>query len=204
MNPAFDFHTLNFTTDPVLARSKFGDIINSTNPDLRPFRSHGGKLIHYVGWADSAIAPMNSVNYYNAVGDVLRGAARHDRDGGPLEEIQEFYRLFMVPGMAHCGGGDGANAFGNGVDAPVIDAAHDLLVALDRWVEQGVAPAEIIGTHYVNNTPASGVQYQRPLCPFPEVARFNGGDPNSAASFTCVKDDRDHDPRDQSAARDDD
>src|ERR1700730_9054874 len=77
---------------------------------------------------------------------------------GTLEEIQEFYRLFMVPGMAHCGGGDGPNAFGNGVNGPVVDADHDLLKALERWVEQGAAPDTIIATHYVDNTPASGVQ----------------------------------------------
>lgn len=201
MNPSFDFKTLNFTTDVTLARNKFGNIINSTNPDLRPFERHGGKMIHYVGWADSAIAPMNSVNYYNAVNGVLRGEARHDNDGGGFEEIREFYRLFMVPGMSHCAGGLGANAFGNGVDAPVIDARHDLLKALDLWVEQGVAPDVIVGTHYVNDTPPQ-VQYQRPLCPFPQVARFEGGDSNDADSFDCVKDEHDNDPRDQRADND--
>ena len=201
MDPSFDFHTLNFTTDVTLARTEFGDIINSTNPDLRPFKSHGGKLIHYVGWADSAIAPMNSVNYYTEVRDVLSGGPDPGATGsGSFRKIQEFYRLFMVPGMSHCGGGDGANAFGNGVDAPVIDADHDLLKALDLWVEQGVAPDQIIGTHYVNNTPSSGVQYQRPLCPFPEVARFQGGNPDDPDDFKCVKDEPDNDPRDQSAA----
>jgi Tannase and feruloyl esterase len=200
-NPNFDFRTLNFTTDVARADDGVGEIINSIDPDLRPFKSHGGKMIHYVGWADSAIAPTNSVNYYNQVRDVLRGEARHDRDGGTLEEIQEFYRLFMVPGMAHCGGGDGANVFGNGVNAPVVDADHDLLKALERWVEQGGAPQEIIATHYVNNNPASGVQFQRPLCPFPQVARFTGVDTTKASSFECVGDERDNDPRNASLAR---
>ncbi|HYM03457.1 MAG TPA: tannase/feruloyl esterase family alpha/beta hydrolase [Stellaceae bacterium] len=200
-NPSFDFRTFNFTSDVDLADDGVGQIVNSINPDLRPFKSHGGKMIHYVGWADSAIAPMNSVNYYGEVRDALRGKAGHDHDGGSPKEIQEFYRLFMVPGMAHCGGGDGPNAFGNGVNAPVIDADHDLLMALDRWVEQGVAPAKIIATHYVNNTASSGVQFQRPLCPFPQVARFNGIDPTNANDFTCVKDEHDQDPRDQALAR---
>jgi feruloyl esterase len=79
----------------------------------------------------------------------------------------------------------------------VIDADHDLLKALERWVEQGVAPDKIIATHYVNNTPANGVQFQRPLCPFPQVAWYKGGDPTNADSFQCVQDEPDHDPRDQ-------
>ena len=87
----------------------------------------------------------------------------------------------MVPGMAHCGGGDGPNAFGNGTsNGPVIDADHDLVKALERWVEQGVAPERIIATHYVNNT-APAVQFQRPLCPFPERGEYVGkGDSNDA------------------------
>lgn len=195
-SPSFDFHTLNFTSDVDLADDELAATINSTNPDLGPFKAHGAKMIHYVGWADSAIAPINSVNYYNDVTAALSSEARRDHDGGSLEEIQEFYRLFMVPGMAHCGGGDGPNAFGNGVNAPVVDADHDLLKALERWVEQGVAPDKIIATHYVNNNPASGVQFQRPLCPFPQVARYKVGDTTNAANFECVTDERDPDPRD--------
>ena len=103
----------------------------------------------------------------------------------------------MVPGMAHCGGGDGPNAFGNGVNGPVIDSDHDVLKALERWVEQGVAPEKIIATHYVSNNPASGVQFQRPLCPFPEVAQYTVGDATNADSFKCVRDELDRDPRDQ-------
>ena len=76
-------------------------------------------------------------------------------------------------------------------------ADHDLLQALERWVEQGVAPEKIIATHYVNNTPASGVQFQRPLCPFPQVARYTVGDATKADSFKCVRDELDRDPRDQ-------
>jgi feruloyl esterase len=67
----FDFHTLNFTSDIDLADDEMGAILNSTDPDLRPFKAHGGKIIHYVGWADSAIAPINSVNYYNDVAPLL-------------------------------------------------------------------------------------------------------------------------------------
>ena len=197
-DPNWDFHTFNFTSDVSLADEDLGPILNATNPDLRPLRAHGAKIVHYVGWADSAIAPANSVNYYNSVRAELAGVEPGRQKGDRWEEIQEFYRLFMVPGMAHCSGGDGSNAFGNGTNnAPVIDADHDLLKALERWVEQGVAPEKIIATHYVNNTPASGVQFQRPLCPFPQVARYTVGDSTNSDSFKCVEDEPDRDPRDQ-------
>jgi len=198
-DPNWDFRTLNFTSDVTLTDENLGPILNSTDPDLRPLRAHGAKIVHYVGWADSAIAPINSVNYYNSVRAELAGVEPRPQNGDRWEEIQEFYRLFMVPGMAHCSGGDGPSAFGNGTNnAPVIDADHDLLKALERWVEQGVAPEKIVATHYVNNTPASGVQFQRPLCPFPQVARYTVGDPTNADSFKCVQDEPDRDPRDQS------
>jgi hypothetical protein len=198
-DPNWDFRTLNFTSDVALTDENLGPILNATDPDLRPLNKHGAKVIHYVGWADSAIAPANSVNYYDSVRAELAGVDAGRQKGDRWEEIWEFYRLFMVPGMAHCGGGDGPNAFGNGTsNGPVIDADHDLLKALEGWVEQGVAPEKIIATHYVNNTPASGVQFQRPLCPFPQVARYTVGDPTNADSFKCVQDEPDRDPRDRS------
>ena len=103
----------------------------------------------------------------------------------------------MVPGMAHCSGGAGPNAFGNGTsNGPVIDADHDLVKALERWVEQGIAPERIIATHYVGNVPAQGVAFQRPLCPYPERGEYVGqGDPNDAANFQCVAHHDPFDPR---------
>ena len=163
------------------ADARTGAILNSIDPNLSPFKSHAGKLIQYVGWGDSAISPENDINYYNDVSRVL----------GPHEDIQDFYRLFMVPGMAHCGGGPGANAFGNGINGPnPLDAADDLLSALDRWVENRVAPDKIIATKYVNNDPTQGIAFQRPLCVYPQIAKYNGsGSTTSAASFACVKPD---------------
>jgi hypothetical protein len=197
-NPAFNVLTVNFDRDYPIALAKVAPVVSSTNPDLRPFERRGGKLIQYAGWADAAIAPMNGLNYYESVRDVLRGKRHRGHDDDSLEELRDFYRVFMVPGMAHCAGGEGPNAFGNGVNGPVVDARHDLLRALEAWVEHGVAPRKIIGTHYLNNAPASGVEFQRPLCPYPEVARWQGGDPAVASSFACVVDDRDaDDPRNQ-------
>jgi feruloyl esterase len=167
-----------------LARETLQPILSSVDPDLRPFKRHHGKIIQYAGWDDTAIAPENGLNYYRKVERTI---------GDP----HDFYRVFMVPGMAHCSGGGGPNAFGNGTsNGPVIDAEHDLLKALERWVEQGVAPKKIIATHYVNNSAAQGVQFQRPLCPYPERGEYVGeGDPNVASNFKCVVHRNDFDPR---------
>jgi Tannase and feruloyl esterase len=159
-------------------------ILNSTDPNLRPFEQHGGKLIQYVGWGDTAISPENDINYYGAV----------TKEMGGQQDTQDFYRLFMVPGMAHCGGGPGANAFGqpfaaNGPNPS--DASDDILTALDRWVEHQNAPDKIVATKYVNDDPTQGIAFQRPLCPFPQFAKYNGtGSTTSAASFACVKPDQ--------------
>jgi tannase/feruloyl esterase len=170
-----------------------GAILNSVDPNLGPFKSHGGRLIQYVGWGDTAISPENDINYYNAVG----------REIGGHEETRDFYRLFMVPGMAHCAGGPGPNAFGqpaapNGPNPS--DAADDILTALDRWVETHDAPDKIIATKYVNDDPTQAVAFQRPLCPWPQFAKYKGGSTTSAASFVCAKPDHDDDQDDRKEA----
>ena len=163
--------------------------LSSDSPDLGHFRARGGKMIQYAGWSDSAISPQNDLDYYSSVA----------RRAGGLAETQEFYRLFMVPGMAHCAGGPGANAFGNafGLNGPnPSDPADDVLSALDHWVEHGVAPHTIVATKYVNDDPTSGIAFQRPLCLFPKVSKYRGsGDPTLAENWKCVAEhghDRDH------------
>jgi feruloyl esterase len=175
---------INVDQQDATARKTLQPTLSSVNPNLTRFKLHGGKMIQYAGWADTAIAPENGLNYYRKVEQTI---------GDP----HEFYRVFMVPGMAHCSGGAGPNSFGNGTsNGPVIDAAHDVLKALESWVERGVAPKEIIATHYVNNTPTQGVQFQRPLCPYPERGEYTGtGDPNDSSNFKCVPHYDDFDPR---------
>ena len=165
------------------ADNRTGAILNSIDPDLRPFQSHGGKLIQYVGWGDTAISPLSDIDYHMAVSKVM---------GGP-DETREFYRLFMAPGVAHCSGGPGPNAFGNGVNGPnPSDPADDLLSALDNWVVNRVTPEQIIATKYTNDNPAQGVAFQRPLCTFPKFAKYDGkGSRTAAASFECVRPDND-------------
>jgi hypothetical protein len=171
--PDMNIDTVNFGSDVVFADKKVGTVLDSTNPNLRAFKARGGKLIHYAGWGDAAIPPQGSVDYFESVQTAMGNT-------------KSFYRLFMVPGMSHCGGGEGANVFGNGGTVPSADASDDVVMALDRWVQQGVAPTKMIATRYVDNNPAKGVEYTRPLCLYPQDAQYNGsGDPDKASSFTC-------------------
>jgi len=173
-NPKWDFHTLNFDGDVKTADDKFASVLNSTNPNLRPFMARGGRMIQYHGWGDAAIPPQNSVNYYESVQAKMG------------KKTQDFYRLFMVPGMSHCAGGPGANVFGNGAAVPQADATNDVVMALDRWVQKGVAPDQIIAAGFVNGNPAKGVAMTRPLCPYPQEAHYKGtGDTNDAGNFVC-------------------
>jgi hypothetical protein len=175
---------LDLTGEFETATHSIALMANSTNPDLSQFRGHGGKLIQYAGWADTAIAPENGLNYYRKVTSVMG-------------DVHDFYRAFMVPGMAHCYGGPGPNSFGNGNShGPVIDAKHDLLKALEAWVERGVAPEKFIATKYVGDDPAKGIALQRPLCPYPQISIYDGrGRASDQSSFKCGATKRHDDPR---------
>jgi feruloyl esterase len=135
-----DFRTLNFDADIEYADQKTSAVLNATNPDLRPFRARGGKLIQYHGWGDAAIPAQDSIDYYEAVKAFLGRMPDPRSTKGPVDD---FYRLFLVPGMGHCGAGLGPNVFGNGqtVVGAKEDPDRDLIAALVRWVERGVAPA---------------------------------------------------------------
>ena len=129
---------------------------NALNPDLRPFFARGGKLIQYHGWSDPQIPPLHSINYYESV---------LEKSGS----VSGSYRLFMVPGMGHCGGGTGPNQF-------------QAMAALERWRESGTAPDSIVAARVVNNK----VERTRPLCPYPQTAHYTGtGSTNDAGNFVC-------------------
>ncbi len=107
---------------------------------------------------------------------------------GGLNDIQSFYRLFMAPGMDHCGGGPGPNAIGGvfGLPSTSRDPGHDVVSALAHWVEDGVAPDQIVATLYRSNDPSKGVEAQRPWCAYPAAAHYMGqGDRSAAASYAC-------------------
>lgn len=183
-NRKTDFRALNFDEDVDYADKKAGPVLNSNSPDLRSFRARGGKLIQYHGWGDAAIAPQNSIDYYETVRAFL--AAYPNGRTTATAPVDDFYRLFMVPGMGHCSGGLGPNVFGNGTNvAAKDDPERDLLTALDRWVETNVPPDHFIGTGKAVADPSKVLT--RPLCSYPKVAQYKGsGDINDAANFACV------------------
>jgi feruloyl esterase len=155
-NPAWDFRTLSFDGD-LAAADEAGRMLDATDPDLGKFVGRGGKLLLYAGWSDPGIAPRNVVNYFQRVRAAVREAAG------------DSIRLFMVPGMEHCGGGNGTSTI-------------DLLGTIDRWVESGRPPARIEASRLSNGV----VDRTRPLCPYPQVATYLGsGSPDVADSFAC-------------------
>lgn len=176
-NPTWKFSDLNFDKDIATTQEKVGASLDANNPDLSAFRAHGGKLIHYHGWNDGSPSPHHSVEYYD---DVMAKM-------GGFKKTSKFYRLFMVPGMMHCGAGPGPNLFGNMLDftAP-NDPDRNIFVALERWTEQGVAPDKIIATKYTNDDPSKGVEMTRPLCPYPQISKWTGkGAASDAQNWTC-------------------
>ena len=179
-NPSFDWTTLttaSFETGFRLSQAKFHAVIGTDDPDLMAFRAYGGKMITYHGWTDQLIFPKGSIDYFNRV-----VAAN-----GGLKRVREFDRLFMVPGMNHCAGGAGAVNFGQSGVVPVsLDPEHDAVLALQRWVEHGIAPDMLIAT-------SQPVAFTRPLCPYPAKAHYKEtGDNTDAANFVCVGGDQDH------------
>jgi feruloyl esterase len=160
-DPKWDYKTLNFDRDMALTAKIENGLIDVRTPDLKRYFDGGGKIIHYHGWADPQITPMSSVKYYESVVESAGGAAR----------VNDSYRLFMVPGMNHCGGGDGTSTF-------------DMMSALEQWVEQGKAPDSIPASRVRN----AAVDRTRPLCPYPQVAKYSGsGSTDEGKNFTCAR-----------------
>jgi feruloyl esterase len=131
------------------AQRKTAQALDSENPDLSAFRAAGGKLLQYHGWNDSAIPTASSIEYYKAVATKMGG----------VDKIKEFYRLFLLPGMDHCGGGPGPNAIGGvfGLPPPTRDSTHDVTSALAHWVEDGLAPEQLEAAKYKEDDLAKGV-----------------------------------------------
>jgi feruloyl esterase len=187
--PTFTYPNFNFDSDMAAMDSLLAPNVNANSTDLSAFAKRGGKMIMYHGWADPLISPQESIDYYQRL-----VAAQGNNGAAAAKQTQNFYRLFMVPGMAHCAFGTGPNAFGNRFSGQVYaappaaaDPQHDIFLALQQWVEKGVAPTRVIATKYSGEVPQAGVVMTRPLCVYPQVAKYGGsGDVNDAANFVCA------------------
>jgi feruloyl esterase len=155
--PNYDYKTFDFDKDAHLL-DNWGKLADAKKTDLSKFKKRGGKLLMTYGWADPILQPLAGVNYYE------EALAKNGSD------TKEFFRLFMVPGMSHCGGGIGPDR-------------HDPMTAMVDWVEKQKAPESMVASRVVDNK----VVRTRPLCPYPQVARYTGqGSIDEAANFRCV------------------
>ncbi len=154
----WDFRTIDVAKHLDAARAADGGILAAVDANLEPFVSRGGRLLMYHGWADQNIPPLGSVSYLDKVIDTLG-----------KQRAEEGVSLYMIPGMGHCGGGHGPNQF-------------DMLEVLEQWREHGQAPGPIVAAQRENGQ----VTRTRPLCPYPQVAKYDGtGSIDDAASFSC-------------------
>jgi feruloyl esterase len=156
-DPAWDFRTFDFDKDVAYADAKLAHMA-AIDPDLSAFRDRGGKIVMYTGWADPVAAPLDVIKYYDAVTKKMGGSGK----------TEAFFRFFMAPGMGHCGGGYGPNTF-------------DMLTDLENWVEKGEAPRQIVASMQEGGKTVR----TRPLCVYPQVARWSKGSTDDAANFTC-------------------
>ncbi len=156
--PGFSWRTFRFPAD--LPRLKtMSQILSPLDPDLRPFKQTGGKLLVYHGWSDPGISAYGTLHYVEEMTRVVGGQAA----------VDAFARTYFVPGMHHCSGGPGVDTF-------------DMLPVLEQWVERGVAPARVVASRLLEGK----VVRSRPLCPHPQVAAYRGaGSVDDAASFVC-------------------
>jgi feruloyl esterase len=159
-NPDWDWKTFDFDKDFAASEKPEYLAMNATDPNLSKFFGHNGKLLLYHGWADTNVSPYLTIQYYKSVVDTMGGE----------KKAADSVRLFLEPGMGHCGGGEGPNKF-------------DKVSPMEAWVEKGVGPEKMIASHAT----AGKVDRTRPLCPYPQVAKYKGsGSVDDAANFSCV------------------
>ncbi|KAK7464293.1 hypothetical protein VKT23_006460 [Stygiomarasmius scandens] len=182
-NPSFDVHTLG-EADWKLAQQLDPFDISTLKGDISAFKERGGKLLTYHGQADGLISPIMSELYYGHVSNTM-GLASTDMD--------EFYRLFRISGMSHCSSGPGAWRIGQSFFGDVselrgnnLSPDRNILMAMVRWVEEGIAPESILGRKFVNDSDGLGVEFSRRHCKFPLRNMYNGqGDSTKPESWSC-------------------
>ncbi|MDL9997713.1 tannase/feruloyl esterase family alpha/beta hydrolase [Variovorax sp. J22P240] len=203
-SPPFDWRRdINFSNVYDVVKQTLTPVTAAPSPDLRAFTRRGGKIIQYHGWNDSVVPPDGSIGYYYALTQFEwlkslppRVADRLIDDLSPQaveatalafgRKVREYHRLFMLPAVGHCGGSTGPSAIGGGAPEPpkaFRNADTHVVSAVMKWVEQGVAPEKIVASAF---DATGNVVRQRPVCPYPAQAVYeNGGDLDSAESFTC-------------------
>jgi feruloyl esterase len=170
-DPAWDWRSFDWNKDVAEVDRKVGRDITALSPDLRAFRARGGKLLVYQGWSDQLNGQTLPIEYRRQVIDIL---ASSGRAASAEHDVDEFMRVFMAPGMGHCGGGTGFTTF-------------DTLSAVRAWVEAGDAPDQILASRAPPAAPAASEQDVRPLCAYPKSARYTGaGSAADPTSFKCV------------------
>ncbi|OAM91658.1 hypothetical protein AW736_02335 [Termitidicoccus mucosus] len=177
----FDFRAFDFDKDLGHADQRLAPLLNANDPDLSNFQRRGGKLLMYAGTADAITPFQDAIDYYERV------VATH----GGLAKAQTFFRFFVVPGLGHVGGGPGLNDFGQSLETRLPqDSEHDILLALERWVEQGDAPERLVATAYNGGDPGKGIRFMRPIFPYPKFPEYIGDDPHLPGSFRAVEHER--------------
>ena len=160
-DPGWDWWRFDYGRQFSGVQARLSPVIDATDPDLRRFRARGGKLLQYHGLSDPVVSPLDSIRYYE------RATRVSGRAGA-------WYRLFLVPGMGHCGGGPGFSRF-------------DAQAAIERWVESGAAPDRIIAGQATAPIPKHESAATRPLCPYPQKAVFAPGARDAASGFACAR-----------------
>lgn len=171
-NPSWDLSMLDFDRDPSVAEQKVGQALNPTNPNLSGFAKRGGKIIIYHGWADDMVPSQVSIDYYDSLNSKL----------GP-KQLDEFYRLFMVPGMWHCGRGPDVLFRSEDAMAIPLEPERDMLTALEQWVEHNRAPNSFVASRLTKD---GKIERTHLLCAYPKVVKHRvEGDVMRAESFEC-------------------
>lgn len=173
----FDYKTFDFDRDQDKMDSILAPILNANNPDLEPLKKRGGKLLMYSGTADPLVPYQDAVTYYERVVKAQGGQTK----------TSDFFRFFLIPGMAHCGGGPGLNDCGQNLGMMVTqDSNHDIMTALIQWVEKGTAPEKIIATAFTDGDSKKEIRFQRPVYPYPQLPAYVSGDVNSPDNYKAV------------------
>ena len=166
-DPNWDWWSFDFNRDLTYAVQTVSPVVDSIDPDLKPFRDSGGKIIIYNGWADGVVSATDTALYYDNVVKTVSGT-----EATAYEDTQSFARLFLVPGMGHCRG-DFCPGITGQDGALAASAETDFMLALENWVENGIAPDMMIGAKTVSGE----VDMTRPICPYPQIAKYIGPAP---------------------------